>query len=153
MRWKKLNETCWKMFVICPDWITEIMLAITVTLGIPWQCLTYGKKCSGCTKQNPFKVGCKSMQWKHQDNHGVKVTTSLARKITSMLSEPDEQYRSFDVVRVKYTIHADLMFHPKTDHFCEYIDSGYTHLQLKWFNTVRGLVGRYWNHSQSNRWK
>ena len=39
------------------------------------------------------------------------------------------------------------MFCPKADHFCEYIDSGYTHLQWKWFNTVRGLVGRYWNHA------
>ena len=44
------------------------------SIGQPQQCPAYGKKCSGCRKQDHLKVVCKLMWQQHLDCSGLKVT-------------------------------------------------------------------------------
>ena len=64
-------------------------------------CSAYGKKCSGCRKQNHFKAICTLMQQQH-DWHGGKIIHDVGQEDDLHIGEPDEQDRSFDSVRVKY---------------------------------------------------
>ena len=67
----------------------------------PQQYLAYGKKCTGCRKQDHFKAVYRLIQ-QEQDQCSRKTIHEIGQEGNLSAEEPNEQDSSLDAVKVKH---------------------------------------------------
>ena len=84
-----------------PKKIKETTITNIAAQGTPGTALHTARNAVDAESRTTLKWYASPMWWQHQDQHSGKMIHDMGQEDHLHVSEPDEQDRSFDVVRVK----------------------------------------------------